>query len=60
MDETPQEPSCGPRFVHSNVPVEPAPVWRVVTGAEHRNFNYWPAEADDPLPPIPDGVGGFS
>ena len=51
---------CGPRFVHSDIPLEMGPVWRVVSGVESDNFNYWPAEVDDPLPPIPDRFGGFS
>jgi hypothetical protein len=51
---------CGPRFVHSDIRPDTGPVWRVVSGVESHNFNYWPAEVDDPLPPIPDGFGGFS
>jgi hypothetical protein len=51
---------CGPPFVHSDIPLEMGPVWRVVSGVESDNFNYWPAEVDDPLPPIPDRFGGFS
>jgi hypothetical protein len=51
---------CGPPFIHSDIPSAPAPVWRLVTGPESHNFNYWPAEVDDPLPPITDRFGGFS
>jgi hypothetical protein len=50
---------CGPRFVHSDIPPDTGPVWRIVTGAESHNFNYWPPEADDPLPHV-EGFDGFA
>jgi hypothetical protein len=63
VPETPQVVACRPKFIPSDVPVEPAPVWRVVSGSESHNFNYPPFEPGDPLPPLPslpEGFGGFS
>jgi hypothetical protein len=51
--EGPPLAACGPKFVRSDVPVEPAPVWRIVSGPESHNFNYPPAAPGDPLPPLP-------
>jgi hypothetical protein len=39
QDRTPlAEVPCGPRFVHSDVPVERAAVWRIVSGPESHKF----------------------
>jgi hypothetical protein len=62
VSEGPQVAVSGPKFVRSDVLVEPAPVWRVVSGPESANFNYWSPGPDDPvvLPEMPAGFGSFA
>jgi hypothetical protein len=58
--ETPQEPSCGPRIVHSTLAADTGPAWTVVSGPAAANFDHWPVEADDPPPAAPDGFDSFA
>jgi hypothetical protein len=57
---TASEPSVRQSLFIRMFLLPPSPVWRVATGAESHNFNYWPPEADDPLPAVPNGFGGFA